>query len=453
MKPALRRWRNVDRRGLAGVRLPVPRFAAGAVVLVLLAIALGADFTYLHTRGGMIPNDDVFAYECYARGFWRGTAALHDAPLMRYCADHRWLFWTSIPNSFHTMPREYPAPALLWFSLPLLWPGASYPVAYMVLVALVLAGAVGFLVRRRLFLCAVACGAYVLIGGWGTTLERYDLIPGVLVLGALVLVERSRYGAAYVLLGAATLLKLYPGLLVPVLAIFQWRSSGRVPLRELLLFVLVVLAGALPFLALNPGGFLAPLHYNAARPPQIESVAGSLLWLAGNASGHASVRLTYHSVNVEGPWSSFAAGVSTLLLLAGTLFVCWRAARGKETAQQLAIQLLLTVLCTSKLLSPQYFLWLFPLAAYVDGLRLRWLLLAALTLVIYPYAYTLDHSLVRLPRHPLFMASILLRNALLVLVTLRSCIPVTERGAPWRRPAWTARPARPVRAETDPPAG
>jgi hypothetical protein len=75
------------------------------------------------------------------------------------------------------------------------------------------------------------------------------------------------------------------------------------------------------------------------------------------------------------------------------------------------------VLSTSKLLSPQYLLWVFPVVAYVEGLRLRWVLVAVLTLVIFPYGYGLDASLIRLPNHPLFMAAIFARNGILVAVT------------------------------------
>jgi hypothetical protein len=428
----LARWRHIERRSTAKLKLSaVPLRAVGLVVFALVVVALAADFVYLHTRSGMIPNDDVFAYECYARAFWRGPAALHDSTLMRYCADHRWLFWTAPPRVLHTLPREYPAPAVLWFSLPLLWPGSTYPVTYMVLVALVVAGTVAIFIRRGLLLCAVACAAYVLIGGWGTTLERYDIIPGVLVLGALVLAERSRYVPAYVLLAVSALLKVYPGFVVPILAAHQWRTSGKPPFREIAAFLLTVCAGALPFALLSPSGFAAPLRYNAQRPPQIESIAGSLLWLSGKIGGNVRVRLTYHSVNVYGMFSGFAASLATGLLLTGVLLVAWRTWSGRAELRTSVVQVLLVILCTSKLLSPQYLLWLFPVVAYVDGLRLRWLVVAALTLVIIPYGYGLDHSLVLLPRHPLFMEAILTRNAVLLAILFAYRFPAIVPARRW----------------------
>jgi hypothetical protein len=73
----------------------------------------------------------------------------------------------------------------------------------------------------------------------------------------------------------------------------------------------------------------------------------------------------------------------------------------------------------------------FPVAAYVDGLRLRWSLLALLTTVIYPHAYGFKSSMVLLPEHPIFMGSILSRNAVLVVLALiyllpsRQTVPIT----------------------------
>ena len=78
----------------------------------------------------------------------------------------------------------------------------------------------------------------------------------------------------------------------------------------------------------------------------------------------------------------------------------------------------LVVLVTSKLFSPQYMLWLFPLVAYVEGLRLRWVVLAVLTVAIYPNAYGFHTSLVTLPDQPTFMAAILARNAVLLVLTV-----------------------------------
>lgn len=431
----VRWWSTGERRCLNMGWSPAVYRALILALLLLLGTGLALNAGYLRGMHGLepgIPNDDVFAYECYARGFWQGTRALQDSSIMRYCSDPRWLFWTAPPQAFHTLPREYPAPALLWFSLPLLWFGGVYPAIYITLVALIELGTVAYLAWRRLLLCAVACGAYVFIAGWGTALERYDLVPGVLVLAALILAERSRYGLAYLLLAAAALLKVYPGAVALVVGAHQWRTTGRPPWQGALLFLSAIVVGAGPFAVLNPSGFLAPLHYNSVRPPQIESVPGSLLWLSGKIGGDVRVRLTYHSVNAIGTYAGLAATLSTMLLVVGVLMVVRRAWRGCDSLARSVVLVLLVILCTSKMLSPQYLLWLFPVVAYVEGLRLRWILVATLTLLIFPFAYRLDNSLVLLPQHPLFMGSILARNLVLLAITLLYLLPLPARGRPAR---------------------
>ena len=345
------RWQQRERRALPVGIVPVCRYLLMLALVVVTIGALGRDLEYLRAIPGTVPIDDVFAYECYARAFWRGSQAVLDAPQVALCGDHRWLFWTAPPQAFHTLPREYPAPALAVFSLPLLWPFASYSLVYMVLCAVLVFGVTVCLVSRRLELCAAAFVLYVLVGGWATALARFDLVPSVLVLGALVLAERRRYAPAYLLLAGATLLKLYPGLLVFVLAAHQWRDSGVPPRRDLGLFALAVTAGLLPWAILNPGGLVGPLHYNALRPPQIESVAGSLLWLSGKIGVQVQVRLTYHSVNVLGPLASPAGWGATLVLVGGLLLACRRAWEGRDNLGRSFVLVLLLTLCGGKVLA------------------------------------------------------------------------------------------------------
>jgi hypothetical protein len=88
-------------------------------------------------------------------------------------------------------------------------------------------------------------------------------------------------------------------------------------------------------------------------------------------------------------------------------------------------------------------------------LRARWLLVSLLTLAIYPNAYTLDHSLVHLPNHPLFMLAILGRNAaLLALVTTYLWPATTGRIGEILtllrvQPAVSCAPASPASAQED----
>ncbi|GAC1437915.1 MAG: hypothetical protein NVSMB65_12260 [Chloroflexota bacterium] len=418
------RWERRERRVLPRT---TPRPLYLLLVIVLLAATgwnLARDISYLRT----IPIDDIFAYECYARAFWHGPLAVRDAPHTHLCIHRDFRFWVAPPQAFHTLPREYPAPAVLVFSLPLLLPFAPYDVAFMALMAAFVMAIATMLALRGPFLCAVACALYVLVGGWATALARYDIIPGALALLALILAERRRFTWAYLALAAGTLLKIYPLFLIPVLAVHEWRATGRHPWRHVGLFGVVTALGFLPGALLDAPGFIQPLLYNGARPPQIESVAGSLLWLTGRLGSDAQVKLTFHSLNVTGTLGPPLSWGATLLLVGGLVVACRRAWLDVDSLGRSFVLVILVTLSGSKLLSPQYLLWLFPVVAYAEGLRLRWALLALLTVTIYPHAYGFHSSMVQLPDHPLFMGAILSRNAVLLTLTLWY-LAGTRRGA------------------------
>jgi hypothetical protein len=410
----LQRWEQYDRRRLPAATPPRLSAALAVLLLVVTVLCLYRDIAYLLAIPTKpIPIDDIFAYECYAQGFWHGTHAVAVSPHTIFCADPRWKFWVAPPAAFHTMPREYPAPSLLLFSLPLLAPFAPYNVVYMWMLAALVIGVVAWLATRRL-LSAAAFALYTLTAGWATAVARFDLVPGVLVLVALVCAERRRYTPAYLALAAATLLKIFPVVLAPALAAYEWRVSGTVPRRSLAIFALALLGGFLPGALLDSSAFVSPLTYNTQRPLHVESVAGSLLWLLGRATGGVRVVLSYHSLNVVGVLGAPLAVLATALLIAGLLLTYRRALLGRDDVGRSFVLVLLVTLCGGKLLSPQYLLWLLPVVAYTEGLRARWLLISLLTLAIYPNAYTLDRSLVHLPDHALFMLAILARNAALL---------------------------------------
>ncbi|GAC1430047.1 MAG: hypothetical protein NVSMB65_03520 [Chloroflexota bacterium] len=91
-------------------------------------------------------------------------------------------------------------------------------------------------------------------------------------------------------------------------------------------------------------------------------------------------------------------------------------------ARTFLVVLLITV-ATGKVFSTQYIFWPLWLAAYGEGLRLRWLVLALLTLFI-AYSYTLGML------SPSLLEAIWIRNALLVAVTLGYLLGPGDERAP-----------------------
>jgi hypothetical protein len=236
-----------------------------------------------------------------------------------------------------------------------------------------------------------------------TAFARFDLLPGVLAGSALVLVATWPRVAA-VCLAVATAVKLWPVVLAPPLLAATARRAavgwyGGVGLA----------LAAVSMLVAGPARLVSPLGYQSGRGLQIESVAATPVmvawWLEPDrwAIGYAPSR----SYEVTGPavgvWlaaTTLATMVYALMVVAGTVVLAslWRRRRtvDPDTMVWCALAAVLGFVVTGKVLSPQYLLWLLPLAAaglvVADGTPLRqWTAglvgAAALTQVVFPFAY------------------------------------------------------------------
>jgi len=391
---------------------PGNRLGFVAVVLIATLFLLGNAVAYQ----SQFDPIDVFEYQCYAHGFWQGTG-MTDLSNGHSCAP----VWGGLPHQFRSFPSEYPAAALAVFSLPLLAPWWPYKTAYSLWLALFMLVVAGLLAWRGPPEAAVAFPLYTLLAGWGFLVQRYDLIVGVCILLMVLLARRDRWRLATVLLAIGTLLKIVPVVLLPLLLIASRdgpRNHWRVDLIGL--FAGMCLVVLLPTLALNPDQALGPLRFLTTRPLQLESLPGILLWLSGGIANvdtspvpltGAHIALSYNSLNVLGGASAFWSMFSLLLGGAGLLAAYWRAWRGWDSLGRGVILVLLVLLGAGKTASPQYILWLLPTVAVVEGLRLRWIAIAALVWVIMNSYYTV--ALTALPWTGSFVGAILLRNALL----------------------------------------
>ncbi len=413
--PAPRR-QGADTRKRTPAR-PINRLGFAAVVLIATLFLLGNAVAYQ----SQFDPIDVFEYQCYAHGFWQGTGVT-DLANGHSCAP----IWGGLPHQFRSFPSEYPAAALTLFSLPLLTPWWPYQTAYGLWLALFVLVVVGVLAWRGPPEAAIAFPLYTLVAGWGFLVQRYDLLVGVCILLMVLLARRDRWRAATVLLAVGTLLKIVPIVLLPLLLIASRAGPQKRPRLDLLgIFAGVCLVVLLPTLILNPDQALGPLRFLTTRPLQLESLPGMLLWLTGGIAnadngngplGGAHIALSYNSLNVIGGASAFWSALSLALGGAGLLAAYWRVWRGRDSLGRGAILVLLILLGAGKTASPQYILWLLPTVAVVEGIRLRWIAVAALVWAIMNGYYTV--ALTALPWTPTFAGTILLRNALLCGVAL-----------------------------------
>ena len=308
---------------------------------------------------------------------------------------------------YRDFPFEYPPLPLVVMALPRLFASslAAYRLAYGILAALLTlaAAAVGVALCnelgadrpkdpwRRMALFVLAMGPILV--------SRFDALPALLVALAVLLLVRDRFFVAGLFAGAAVMAKLYPLLLLaPWVAMLWGERRGRAATALLAGAAVAMVGIASPFLCLSPEAFLRSTFVYGARPFQVEGIVGAATVLA---LGKSAIVGSFGSYNVTSPdW----LGNAWALLLPVTIATCGvlvarqarrdppvsRAARTTRLLAWTAATLAL-VLVTSKVLSPQYLIWLVPLGVTTTGPTLhRWAIAAAaLTQVFYPILYDL----------------------------------------------------------------
>jgi hypothetical protein len=332
--------------------------------------------------------------------------------------------------------REYPTPVVGLLALPMLFAVGKiglYVTAFVVLM-LVLDGAYTWLLRRRSGTRPGAAVTLWLIAGPALgpiALSRFDLVSGVLAGGAvLVVATRPRWAGVLIALGTA--IKLWPVLLIPAVAAPS-RARTKALVGTVGTGIIVVAA------SLWVGGFdrlLSPLAYQTDRGLQIESLPALPLMLVWSVIHQpwSIVFSQYITNEIRGPATGLfiqAATLATalaLLLIAILWFRSWR--RGPLLSAADVGWLMLTItglfIVTNKVFSPQYLLWLIPVAVATisctpaDDLRIRrWTVIligvAVVTHLIYPNLYFLVGG--ESPFNPIGVLLLALRDAGLVGLT------------------------------------
>jgi hypothetical protein len=297
---------------------------------------------------------------------------------------------------------EYPPGALPAFVLPSLT-GLDYPVAFKLTMvtcfvlalwclALVLVH-IGASDTRLYCSCAFAGLAPLALGP--TFLERYDAWPAALASAALVVLVLGRARWAHATLALATAAKVYPILMLPV---FLLRGARSRPERRRLLvgFAVTLAVVLLPFVVLGPGGIRYTARVQLTRPLQVESLGGSFAFLLDRLGlGETTVSTEYGSQNVHGGAVPLVTVLVLLALLAALAATWILFASGESSAERAAAACACAVtafVAFGKVLSPQYLVWLVPLAplafrrAWIPACSLL-LLAMALTRTWFPGHY------------------------------------------------------------------
>jgi len=280
---------------------------------------------------------------------------------------------------------EYPPLALVPFALPSLVssPQTGYDAFFQALMIFAFAGcsvlivlsldALGASTRRIVASVGAFWVGIALLGPFLMT--RFDLFAALMTLAAMTAILHRRENAGPILLGLAIATKIYPAVLVPLLASRAGRRGGNAAaLRALVLPLATAALVYLPFFILDQDAVTRSVWRQAGRPLQIESLgSGVLLALhhaAGMPLGWASGA---GSQNLTGTVSSVASSLTTLALVAALLLVWLRFARGDvesgERFARYAAAAIVAFVALGKVLSPQFLVWVVAAVVLVQGTR------------------------------------------------------------------------------------
>ena len=299
-------------------------------------------------------------------------------------------FWLNAePMAHGVIPdTEYPPLALLFIAIPRIFADTpfGYNVAFVAEIFLFmvagllltsrLAGAIG---RDR---CkAMVSYSILVLLMLEFVVDRFDIIPAIMTLGALYLFMTGRVRWAFVLLALGTLTKLYPAILFPVMLLYlvserRWRDAAEGTVA----FVGTGLLALAICWVVDPELILGFLGYHGDRPLQLESVASSIVYLV-SMLGLTDVWIqpstdpgSFLSDNLRGPLPDAVAEVLMPLMVVAIIAVCALYAyrrlsvtseQGMRMAALAMLGCLMAFLVTNKVFSSQYLIWLIPSVLFV----------------------------------------------------------------------------------------
>ncbi len=250
-------------------------------------------------------------------------------------------------------------------------------------------------------------------------LTRYDAVVALtLAVAALCATFGGRYLLlAYASLGFGAAAKLVPALATLPLALARRRGA----VWGFLVFFGVLALFFAPAILLGGGQFAQSFAYHAERGLQVESLPSSVLMQLGWIQ---SISFEFGAFEVHGRSVKLATSLSlplTAALLIITALVMYRKRQsgrlGLEMFPRYAAALILAFMLGSKVLSPQYMIWLLPLvplgASDLAGIGVSVLFLTAcwMTTQVFPLHYN-DLLNLRPPGPELLLG----RNMILVIL-------------------------------------
>jgi hypothetical protein len=217
--------------------------------------------------------------------------------------------------------------------------------------------------------------------------SRLDIFVALAFIVAIHAMHKQRFGLAAVAIVGAASLKLWPLAVLPML--WRWVTPAR-RLRYATSAALALAIAVVPLLAVGAGsGLRWMLDYHRGRGIAPESLPAVVMHIA-RLTGHGPRIVSGHGAVEFEPsaWPVFTR-IADVLLVAGLLALLFYATKQRRalTPAHVLLLAITIVLCLSKVLSPQYTVWVAAVVAMlVDDLEqerdARALLLATFALLV-----------------------------------------------------------------------
>lgn len=347
----------------------------------------------------------------------------------------------------HDVAWQYPPGAMLVLLAPGALPFLGYAHAFFVLAALTDAAVLAVLMAgaRR---SGRLGGVWVWVGGIALlgpiVYARYDVMVTAIGVAALLLLRR-RPAAAGVLAGLGAMLKVWPLLLL------VGAPRGRYARRSWPAAAATVVVST-AFFGLVARNAMSFLTFQRDRGTEIESLGAMVFHVWRHLGWHGRARMHYGSMEFLGPHVHLVSAAALGLSVLGMGWLVWWRARARvfhtATPYDAAFTALLVFTTTSRVISPQYMVWLVGVGAVcmaAPGTALR-----------APVRLMLVASFVTTLEFPMFFGHVTdsdafgvlllgLRNGLLVTASLTACRRLWRSTVTAPEPA----PARPGSAVPD----
>ncbi len=256
---------------------------------------------------------------------------------------------------------------------------------------------------RRVWDAAIVAGSPILIF---QAFTNFDALATGCAAGAMLAWSRRKPVVAGVLIGVGVALKLYPLLLLIPLVLLAVRTGKWRPVAKTAISALVTwIAVNLPIMVMFPRGWSEFFRLNTRRGDDMDSLYNVVKSFTGWGGFDTNL----------GFWEpptvlNTVTAVLFVLCCAAIAYIAWTAPQRPRLAQ-LAFLVVAAFLLTNKVWSPQYSLWLVPLAALALPHRrilLAWMTIDAL-IWIPRMLYLYDDPKLGLPEQ-FFTTTVLLRD-------------------------------------------